>query len=278
MNSLQRYTCKAVVTGLCLAAANGAYAQISSINSVIVVPRVFNDVPGATLTTFSSYPSVTFVEQNVSGSGFANRDVWYFSNNGGTSAYQIQANNYFNASFNVTLSGGSPGFDLEAGFLFSNPSGNFGGDLQSLVTASGVVFQGGGPSYYPFSPAAGGFPGAGGSVPNYALGQTYTMGLNYVLDPNTGKNAFEYSVNGQFAASSAGNPYFDLGPGQSVGSLGDTLGGYFQIGQDPSNPSNAGLGVFSNIKITPAPEASTFALLSMGMVTLGTMVSRRRRM
>ena len=277
MNSIQRYTGKAVVTGLCLVAANGAFAQISSINSVVVVPRVFNDIPTATLTTFSSYPSVTFVEQNVSGSGFANRDVWYFSNNGGTSAYQFQANNYFNASFNVTLSGGSPGFDLEAGFLFSNPSGNFGGDLQSLVTASGVVFQGGGPSYYPFSPAAGGFPGAGGSVPNYVLGQTYTMGLNYVLDPNTGKNAFEYSVNGQFAASSAGNPYFDLNPGQFVGSAGDTLGGYFQIGQDPRNPSNAGLGIFSNIKITAAPEPSTLALLTMGMGTLGGMVLRRRR-
>jgi hypothetical protein len=272
-----RLASNAVLIGLCLAAANIAYAQVGSINSVFIDPRVFNDVPGATLTTFSSYPSVTFIEQNVSGSGFANRDVWYFSNNGGTSAYQIQPNDYFNASFDVTLSGGTAGFDLEAGFLFSNPSGNFGGDLQSLVTASGVVFQGGGPSYYPFSPAAGGYPGPGGSVPNYATGQTYTMGLNYVLDPNTGKSAFEYSVNGQFAASSPGNIYFDLGPGQAVGNAGDFLGGYFQIGQDSSNPSNSGLGTFSNIRIVPVPEPATLALTGLGLVVLSAVAARRNR-
>ena len=213
-------------------------------------------------------------------SGGLNRDVWNFSNNGGASAYAFQNNDYFIASFNLMLSGsGTSGVDLEAGWLFSNPSGSFGGDLQSLVTGAGVVVQFGGPSYYPFSPAAGGFPGAGGSVPNYTLGQTYTMGLNYVIDPNTGRNAFAYSVNGQFADSSPGNPYFDLGPGVGIGDLGrNPLGGYFQIGNDPNNASNNGLAVFSAISIKPAPEASTFALLSTGMVTLGTMVSRRRRM
>jgi hypothetical protein len=55
------------------------------------------------------------------------------------------------------------------------------------------------------------------------------MGLNYVLDPNTGNNAFEYSMNGQFAASSPGDPYFDLGLGAGAGSIGgNPLGGYFQ--------------------------------------------------
>jgi hypothetical protein len=283
MNSLQRYTCKAVVTGLCLAAANGAYAQISSINSAFINPGVFNDIPGATRIDVPSYPgSIFMAELNVSKatSGGLNRDVWYFSNNGGTSAYAFQNNDYFNASFNLTLTGsGTSGVDLEAGFLFSNPSGSFGGDLQSIVTAGGVVFQGGGPSYYPFSPAAGGFPGAGGSVPNYTLGQTYTMGLNYLVDPNTGRNAFEYSVNGQFAASSPGDVYFDLGAGVGIGDLGpNVLGGYFQIGNNSSNPNNNGQAFFSNIQIAPAPEASTLALLSTGIVTLGAMVSRRRRM
>jgi hypothetical protein len=283
MNSLQRYTCKAALIGLCLAAANGAYAQISSINSAFINPGVFNDISGATRIDVPSYPgSIFMAEQKVSKptSGGLNRDVWNFSNNGGTSAYAFQDNDYFNASFNLTLTGsGTSGIDLEAGWLFSNPSGSFGGDLQSLVTSSGVVVQFGGPSYYPFSPAAGGFPGAGGSVPNYTLGQTYTMGLNYVIDPNTGRNAFEYSVNGQFAASSPGDVYFDLGAGVGIGDLGpNALGGYFQIGNDPSNPNNNGQAFFSDITITPAPEASTLALLSTGIVTLGAMVSRRRRM
>ena len=282
MTSLQRYTCKATLVGLCLAAASGAYAQVSSINSVII-SHVFNDIPGATPSSFNSYPgNVTLNESGVSkpASGGINRDVWYFSNNGGVSAYQFQNNNYFNASFNITLAGnGNPAsVGLEAGWLFSNPSGSIGGDLQSLVTGAGVVFQGGGPSYYPFSPAAGGYPGAGGSVPNYTEGQTYAMGLNYVLDPNTGRNAFQYSVNGVFALSSPGNRYFDLGPGAGPnGSPGSTLGGYFQIGNDPSHPNNNGTATFSAITITPIPEPSTFALLSMGIVALGAVVSRRRR-
>lgn len=284
MNSLQCYTCKAVVVSLCLAISNGAYAQISTINSVFINPSVFNDIPGATRIDVNSYPgSIFLAEANVSKatSGGLNRDVWNFSNNGGASAYAFQNNDYFNASFNLTLTGsGTSGIDLEAGWLFSNPSGSFGGDLQSvLIGGNGAVVQFGGPSYYAFSPAAGGFPGAGGSVPNYTLGQTYTMGLNYLVDPNTGRNAFEYSVNGQFAASSPGNNYFDLGAGVGIGDLGpNPLGGYFQIGNDPNNPNNSGQAFFSNIKITPAPEPCTVALLSMGMVTLGAIVSRRRRM
>src|SRR5208283_3268090 len=123
-------------------------------------------------------------------------------------------------------------------------------------------------------PAAGGYPGAGGSVPNYALGQTYTMGLNYVVDPNTGMNAFQYSVNGQFAASSPGDTYFDLGPGVGAGSIGgNLLGGYFQIQTDKNNPNNDGTAVFSNIRITAVPEPSAFALLALGLPLL----LRRRR-
>ena len=101
------------------------------------------------------------------------------------------------------------------------------------------------------------------------------MGLNYVIDPNTGMNAFQYSVNGQFAASSPGNTYFDLGPGAGpTGIPGSTLGGYFQIPQNPTDPSNGGTAVFGDIIITPVPEPSTLAFLGLGMVTL---LLRRRR-
>jgi hypothetical protein len=284
MNTSQHYTRKATLISLCLAASSAAYAQVSSINSAIIT-HVFNDIPGATESPINSYPgSVTLSESGVtrSAAGGINRDVWYFSNNGGASAYAFQNSDYFHASFALTLTGsGTPGIGLEAGWLFSNPSGGFGGDLQSLVTAAGVVVQFGGPSYYPFSPAAGGYPGAGGSVPNYALGQTYIMGLNYVIDPATGLNAFQYSVNGQFAASSAGNPYFDLGPGVGAGSIGgNSLGGYFQIGNDPNNPKNNGTAVFGNITVTPftaVPEPANYALLSMGVMAIAGVISRRRR-
>jgi hypothetical protein len=262
--------CKLTFIGLGLSAASGAHAQVGSIHSVAIY-HVFNDMPTATVTSANSYPgSVTLSESGVTraASGGLNRDVWQFSNNGGASGYQFQNNDYFDASFSLTLTGsGTSGVDLEAGWLLSNPSGGFGGDLQSLVTAAGVVVQFGGPSYYPFSPAAGGYPGAGGSVANYALGQTYIMGMNYVIDPHTGLNAFQYSVNGQYAASSPGDTYFDLGPGVGIGSIGgNPVGGYFQIGNDPNNPNNNGTAVFGNISIMAAtPEPGTLALLGLGI-------------
>jgi hypothetical protein len=254
-----------------LVAATGAYAQVSTINSSVVTSRVFNDIPGATFTSINSY-NISLSETGVSkpAGGGLNRDTWMFSNNGST-AYQFQSGDYFNASFNLKLTGsGTSGIDLEAGWLFSNPSGGFGGDLQSIVKADGEVVQFGGPSYFGFSPANGGT-----SVPNYVLGESYTMGLNYVLDPNTGRNAFQYSVNGVFATSSPGDTYFDLGAGQSIGSTGDTLGGYFQIGNDPNNPDNNGTALFQNVSITAVvPEPATSALLGLGMLAL---LYRRRR-
>src|SRR5258708_34792309 len=75
-----------------LAAANAAFAQISSINSAVITPRQYNDIPAATLTVVSNYPSlISFDEDNVSrtNGGFANRDSWHFSNNGGTSAFHF---------------------------------------------------------------------------------------------------------------------------------------------------------------------------------------------
>ena len=252
------------VTLLGFMAASGAYAQIGTINSSVVTSHVFNDIPGATFTGVNSY-NISLSEAGVSKptAGGLERDIWRFSNNGST-AYQLQSGDYFNASFNLKLTGsGTSGIDLEAGWLLSNPSGGIGGDLQSIVKSDGEVVQFGGPSYFGFSPA-----NSGTSVPNYTLGATYTMGLNYVIDPNTGRNAFQYSVNGVFATSSPGDTYFDLAAGQSIGSAGDTLGGYFQIGNDPNNLNNNGTALFQNITITAVPEPATFSHLGLGILAL----------
>ena len=256
MNSLQRYTCKAAIIGLCLAAASGAYAAgVGSINSAIIFPT-WNDVPSATRTYVNSYPGIiSLSEANVSGSGYANRDLWQFSNDGVT-AYQFQNNDYFNASVNVTLSGGSGTFYPEAGWLFTTANV---GDIQSIVTTGGTVAQFGGISYNNFNPPL-----------VYTSGETFTLGMSY-FQAGDGNNALQYSASD--GVTTVYSPVTEFAPGAGIGN-GSVLGGYFQIPQNPSVPGNSGTAVFSDISITPVPEPSTLAFLGLGMMTL---LLRRRR-
>src|ERR1035441_4479092 len=220
MKFLKRCTCYATLIGL--AAANGAYAQINTINSDVVTPRAFNDVPGATLNVINNYPGfVAFSEAGVSAAtGFANREVWQFANNG-TSAYQIQDGQYFNASFSLTLSGDPITPRKEAGFLFSTAND---GDIQFVVNTDGhEVVQFGGISFYSFNVNDG---------ITYNSGNTIGLGMSYFQDGN-GMNALRFWANG------VASPVFDFAAGADIGN-GSTLGGYFQIQNDPANPSNGG--------------------------------------
>ncbi len=230
-----------------------AYAQVSTINSAIIQSRVFNDVPGATFTGVNNYPSlISLSEVGVSAAtGFANRDVWRFSNDG-TTAYQFAPNDYFHVSFDLTLTGSPITPRKEAGLLFSTGSN---GDIQFIVNTDGhEVVQFGGISFYSFS---------GNSLVSYNSGDKITLGMSYFLDGN-GKNAL------QFYANSFASPVFEFGPTVGSGALdigtGSTLGGYFQIVNDPNNPSNSGSAVFGNISIVPEPAA--FALLGLGTLAL----------
>jgi hypothetical protein len=139
MKSLQRYTCKATLIGLCLAFASGAYADVSSINSAIVFPT-WNDVPGATRTYVNTFvnPNIGLISLNESGvssaTGYANRDEWAFSNNGLT-AYQFGNNDYFTASMTLTVSGNDTSIDNEGGFMLHSTSV---GDIQLIGNSPGA--------------------------------------------------------------------------------------------------------------------------------------------
>jgi hypothetical protein len=243
----------------------GASADVSSINSAIVTPRVFNDVPGATFASVNNYPaSIVFSESGVSAStGFANRDVWQFSNNGGASAYQFQNGDYFQASFDVSLDVTPGTARKEAGFLFSTAND---GDIQFIVdTDAHEVVQFGGISFYSFTASNG---------ISYSNGQTIQLGLDYFLDTN-GKNALQFFANG------TASPIFEFGPTVGTGALdignGSTLGGYFQIVNDPNNPGNGGTATFRNIsisEITSTPEPSALVLLASGFLGL-ILITRR---
>lgn len=230
--------------GLCTAGV--AIAQVNTINGVVVTPRVFNDVPSATFFDSVHYPWLWMAEQGVSSpTGFANRDAWQFSANNGVSAYQFQNSDYFSASFNLTLGGLPISPRKEAGFLLSSSSV---GDIQFIVNTDGhEVVQFGGISFYSFS---------GSQGLTYNSGDTIHLGMNYFMD-GAGRNAL------QFFANNLVSPVFEFAAGQGIGN-GSTLGGYFQIVNDPNNPNNSGYALYQNINITPIPEPSTAVLLSLG--------------
>jgi hypothetical protein len=240
MQPLQRSQFAMACVALFLALATAAYAQVSSINSVIILPRVFDDIPGATGTQINGYPGfISLSEAGVSQTtgGFANRDVWFFSNDHGVSPYQFQDNDYFATSFSVILTDSADSPRKEAGFLFRDLNGTFpGGDLQFIVDSDGhEVVQFGGFSFFAFAPAY---------VKPYVTGTTIRLGMAYFQLPD-GNNAFLFSANGRFS------PIFELPPGVGIGN-GNTLGGYFQIDNDPSSPGNAGKAVFRGISIISA--------------------------
>ena len=261
MFSTKRFACFATLIGLGLMANHTAFAQVSSINSAIIQQRVFNDVPGAIFTGVNNYPTlISLSEQGVSSpTGFANRDLWRFSNNG-TTAYQFQHDDHFRTSFTLNLTANSASPRREAGFLFSTASE---GDIQFIVNTDGhEVVQFGGISFYSFN--------ANNGI-TYNSGDNITLGMSYFVDGN-GKNALQFSANG------VNSPVFEFGPSVGSGALdigdGSTLGGYFQIVNDPANAANGGVATFRTISITAVPEPSAFALLSLGILPL---LFRRRR-
>ena len=235
------------VTLLGLVAATGAYAQIGTINSTIAT-HLWNDVPSATVTTFNSYPSlILFGEQNVSGTGYANRDVWHFSNDHGATAYLFQNNSYFQATMSLTLNG-DPTSTLrkEAGFVFNNPL-NDGGEFILDTDAHEVVAFGGFLPFYAFPST-------------FHSGDTVLMGITY--ENVNGVNSIRYSANG------VDSPWLAMSNSELGVINNTTIGGYFQIQQDPNVPGNSGSATFQNISISEVPDPATSALLGLGMLAL----------
>jgi hypothetical protein len=101
--------------------------------------------------------------------------------------------------------------------------------------------------------------------------------MNYVIDPNNGKNALQYSVNGVYATGLNDGTYDDINvQSPSPFSPGDTLGGYFQIQTTGNtNSPNSGMAQFSDIHIVAVPEPSALALLFLGLLPLARRASRK---
>ena len=224
-----------LIAAFSLGLTMAASAQISTINSAIYTPRQYNDVPAATLTIVSNYPSlISFEEQNVSqATGFANRDSWHFSSDSGANPYFFSNNDAFTITMTVTLTGDPISPRKEAGFVFNNPL-NDGGEF--IVNTDGHEFV-----------AFGGF------LPFYAFprtfnsGDTVTMGLTIFKD-SAGKNAIIYFA--RTATACAVSPPLEFSNTELGVIDGTSIGGYLQIVNSPTIATNSGTAVFQNIKIT----------------------------
>lgn len=222
---------------------SGAFAQISTINSAVYTPRQFNDIPAATLTVVSNYPSlISFKEQNVSKpTGFANRDSWHFSANSGASPFLFGNSDYFTVTMTVTLTGDPISPRKEAGFVFNNPL-NDGGEFIVNTDGHEFVAFGGFLPFYTFS----------GNNPAFRFnsGDTVTMGMTYFKDSN-GKNAIIYFAGNATACMES--PALEFSNLELGVIDGTSIGGYLQIVNSPTIATNSGEAVFQNIKIS-APD------------------------
>ena len=220
---------------LCILAANGAWAQISSINSVVFTLRQYNDDPHSVLTVVSNYPTlIAFEDQNVSApSGFANRHAWHFSNNSGATPFAFSNNEPFTVTMTVTLAGDPTTPRKEAGFVFNNPL-NDGGEFILDTDAHEVVAFGGFLPFYAFPKT-------------FQSGDTVTMGMTYFLDGN-GKWAIIYEAN---CMRSPPQEFNNLEQGVINNT---TIGGYMQVVVAPGIPTNTGVAMFQDIRIGPPDQ------------------------
>jgi hypothetical protein len=237
---LKRYTVYSCIVGL---AANAALAQISTINSAVYKLREFNDIPPATLTVVSNYPSfISFEEDNVSTTNpvYANRDSWHFavsSPTSGTHPFLFGNADSFTITMDITLTGSTISPRKEAGIVFNNPL-NDGGEF--IVDSDGheVVAFGGFLPFYAFPR-------------NFNLGDTVTLGLT-VFQESSGSNAIIYFAKTPTTCLQSPPLLFNnLEQGVIAGT---TIGGYFQIVNSPTIKTNSGAAVFQNIRIGPSDQ------------------------
>jgi hypothetical protein len=236
-----RRLCVAAALGLGLAAVNTTYAQVSTINSAILQPRIIDNLTNADLTTVSDYPTnISFTETDAGTTNTAfsrNQDLWQFSNDGGLTAYSFQSNDSFTVSMNVTLTGNPIAPRKEAGFAINDVDGNIAGFF-ILDTDAHEVVAFGGPFWNsnPFNA-------------KFQSGQTVTLAMTLFLD-NNGKQAIIYSANGFSSPALEVSPPF----------TNYTLGGYFQIQGQDTALTNSGSADFQNISIgTPLGIAASGA-------------------
>jgi hypothetical protein len=238
MSIRNRDVCSMLLILFALFCVSAVSAQVNTINAARLFPREYNDDPNSVLVSLNTFPTlVSFDDQAVDGDGmggeFANRHVWRFSANGGTSNYLFQNNDFFAIFMNVTLTGNPLTPRKEAGFLFDTA----GGQAQFIVTTN-----------QPNGTTPGEIAAFGGPLPffkfteTYTAGETIRLGMIYFRDTDNKRKIYYYAD----SASSPKKEFTNLEQGIITGSR---LGGYLQVAIAANNPLNFGRADYGNITV-----------------------------
>lgn len=267
------------IIGLTVCAIAGA--QATGANGLVVHPYVFADFPDSGFNSSGTFPNVTFDDPNVNtggqgngSGGFANRHLWYTSNDGGATDYGTNGpNDFFNMTFNLDLTAVGPNSRKEAGFFIHTGSGT-NLDSQFIITSNSgnageVAAFGGAFPFFSFTAA---------DNVRYTEGTTVAMGVSYFQDLTDTGHTYHLQYMYNDGSGALYSPSMRLGNNFDVTGLptGTFLGGYLQIpkdGVDPANPNGAH-AVWSNISVAPVPEPASMIVLGLGALAL---IRRKRK-
>lgn len=261
MTFLQR-CCFATLIGLAAANAQGA-----AINGYYTNPRVYNDMPGSTLTIspaapINANPATIQINDEFTGTGVNRHDV-LASGDGGVTAYNFGIDDSFVFTTRLTLDDFYNSPRKEAGIRINSP---ITGDMLFIVNSDAgeiVTFGGGGP-FHLFGKNADGN--------GYTPGTSILLGIRQI-GGGDGIGGIPTTIE-YFIDYGAGNVTTGPLPWEDSegGPLNYQLGVYAQGGNGGDGDfMNA---MFSNTTYTAVPEPGTFALVGMGL--FGLLAFRRK--
>jgi hypothetical protein len=248
-----------LITAAALFAIVGVAAATPMIDSAVINERVFNDDPDSILTTVNNYPTtVSFLDEQLDGTGFANLHNFRLSENGGISAAVFGNDDPFEFYTDLTITGTT---GSEAGINVSPWwSQQVDGRFNVRATDGEVACFGGRLPFYSFT---------GSQGVTYAAGSTVRLGVIYnpnglsELSPAT----IEY-VYDDGTMYTSGPLAFDMGnpdedpPYGLWGMLNDArVGGYAQVFLDAGNPDAWAQAEFGAMSFA-VPEPTSLLLLT----------------
>lgn len=219
---MKRFT-NMLLAATVLAIPAAAFATGPNPNSLVVIPRIFNDCPTSTLSITDNHPSsLNITDSNLSCGGFANLHVWRFSEDGVNEALYPNAS-AFHCKFRLWTSGTAHG---EAGLQIAPWWSEADGKFNCRTTDGEIACFGGRLPFYSFTASHG---------LHYVKGNTIHLEIKY--DPNSlsqgDPGTIEYTVGYLAQTYQSGPLAFDQGnPAENHGTWGilndARVGGHIQ--------------------------------------------------